>query len=150
MTPVYIYSKKILSQASHQSTLKHHQNNTVLSHQNSKRYPPIFNIKICNNQTPKQQKSNSHTTPTHKTQLILSGQQLRPSQDQSDHNIKTPTTYHKRWYSLITNFLEGPNKTTQDSLTFLKKPVLLSTTCAPYINRQNKKYKINPSNSQTI
>ena len=93
-------------------------------------------------------KKNPHTSLHFRTQLTLTGQHLQPSQAQSEHNNKTTITYHKRQYSTITNFLEGPNKTTQETITFLEKPALLSTTCALCINRQNKKYKISPSNTQ--
>ena len=104
-------------------------------------YLSISQIKYQNDPPTKHHKPIPNKLPSHRTQLTLTGNHLISPQSQSDHIYTTPITYYKRRYSTMINFLEGLIKTTHDSITFLEKTVILSTPCAPYINRQNKKYK---------
>ena len=109
----------------------------------TKKFSPITTPR----QTPHKKHKSTNHQKSRKIQQILTGQHYQPTSTQTIINKQKPT-YRKIQYSTITNFVEGPHKTIQHTITFLEKPVTLSDIRIAYINRKNKKYKISPTYSQ--
>ena len=84
----------------------------------------------------KKHKSTNHQK-SRKIQQTLTGQHYQPTSTQTVINKQKPT-YQKRQYSTITNFIEGPHKTIQHTITFLEKPVTLSDIRVPYKQEKQK------------
>ena len=85
-------------------------------------------------------KKNLSISPSKTVQLTLTESPYQDLNVSLQTHTPTSIEYNKCKYSSMTNFLQGPKKNKKETITFLGKPVMLSTTRSPCINRKNNKY----------